>query len=113
MLFKSHVEIPVIGKLPDLPDADYTIAFRPNHLYLQPISQQSIGVKAKVAVTEITGSDSYIHVDVAGLRWVVLAHSIQSFDIEETIEVFLEPDRFYVFDNNDQLVVTPAHIAAA
>jgi glycerol transport system ATP-binding protein len=113
ILFKSHVEIPVIGRLPQLPDADYTITFRPHHLYLKPPSKKAIGVKAKVVVTEITGSDSYIHIDVAGLRWVVLAHSIHAFDVEETIEVFLDPDRFYVFDNNDNLVVTPAHLAAA
>ena len=113
MLFKSHVEIPVTGKLPDLPDADYTIAFRPNHLYLNAVSERSINVKAKVVVSEITGSDSYIHVDVAGLRWVVLDRSIRSFGVEETIEVFLEPDRFYVFDNKDQLVVTPAHITGS
>ncbi len=110
MLFKSHVEIPVIGKLPQLPDADYTIAFRPHHLSLKPHSNQAICVKARVVVTEITGSDSYIHIDVAGLRWVVLAHSIHSFDVEETIEVYLDPDKFYVFDGDDRLVVTPAHI---
>ncbi len=113
MLFKSHVEVPVIGQLPNLPDADYTIAFRPNHLYLKPTGDKAIGVKAKVAVTEITGSESYIHIDIAGLRWVVLAHSIHSFDIEETIEVFLDPDRFYVFDDEDNLVVTPENIQAA
>jgi len=112
MLFKSHVEIPVMGDLPALPDADYTITFRPHHLYLQPNSEKAIGVKAKVVVTEITGSESYIHIDVAGLRWVVLAHSIHTFDVEETIEVFLNPDTFYVFDSSDKLVVTPAHMAA-
>ncbi|MEE4242255.1 MAG: ABC transporter ATP-binding protein [Desulfopila sp.] len=113
MLFKSHVEVPLSGKLPQLPDADYTIGFRPNHLYLAPTSPKAISVKAKVVVTEITGSDSYIHIDVAGLRWVVLAHSIQSFDVEETIEVFLDPDKFYVFDDSEKLVATPLHISAA
>ncbi len=112
MLFK-HVEIPLIGELPRLADADYTIAFRPHHLYLEPTSARAIGVKARVIVTEITGSDSYIHVDIAGLRWVVLAHSIHAFKIEETIEVFLDPDRFYVFDDNDDLVVAPAHLSPA
>lgn len=68
MLFKSHVDIPLLGKLPQLPDDDYTIAFRPHHLYLQPTSDRAIAVNAKVAVTEITGSESYVHIDVAGVR---------------------------------------------
>ena len=107
ILFKSHVDIPVIGRLPELPDADYTIGFRPNHLYLQRPSAEAISVKARVVVTEVTGSESYVHVDVAGLRWVVLAHGIHILDIDETIEVFLDPTKFYVFDNRENLVVTP------
>lgn len=110
MLFKSHVEIPVIGQLPQLPDDDYTIGFRPYHLYLNKRSDTAIAVKAKVAVTEITGSESYVHLDVAGNRWVLLTAGIHSFDIHETIEIFLEPSNFYVFDRNNNLVVTPENL---
>ena len=110
MLFKSHVEVPSVGKLPSLPDADYTIAFRPNHLYLEPPGEGCIQVKAKVAVTEITGSESYIHVDIAGIRWVVLAPGVRNIDIDTTIEVYLDPRTFYVFDESERLVVTPEHL---
>lgn len=109
MLYKSHVEIPLIGKLPQLPDDDYTIAFRPHHLFLEKKRETTdmIHVKAKVVVAEITGSESYIHIDVAGVRWVVLTKGIHNFDVHDTIEVFLDPATFYVFDRNEQLVVTP------
>ncbi|MBL4901672.1 ABC transporter ATP-binding protein [Desulfocapsa sp. AH-315-G09] len=107
MLYKSHVEIPLIGRLPDLADDDYTIAFRPHHLYLKQTSDSMIGVKAKVVVAEITGSESFIHIDVTGMRWVVLAQGIHNPNINETIEVFLDPSKFYVFDRNEQLVVAP------
>jgi glycerol transport system ATP-binding protein len=107
MLYKSHVEVPLLGPLPHLPDDDYTIAFRPHHLYLQRNSEKAIAVNAKVAVTEITGSESYVHVDVAGTRWVLLARGIHNIDINETIEIFMDPGKFYVYDRNDNLVVTP------
>jgi len=113
MLYKSHVEIPLIGPLPQLPDADYTIAFRPHHLYLQPSGDNAIAVKAKVAVSELTGSESYIHVDIAGVRWVLLAPGIHNIDVQETIEIFLDPTKFYVFDSNDNLVVTPETVTGA
>ncbi|MCK5070062.1 MAG: ABC transporter ATP-binding protein, partial [Desulfocapsa sp.] len=45
MLYKSHVEIPLLGRLPDLPDDDYTIAFRPHHLCLRRKSDSAISVK--------------------------------------------------------------------
>jgi glycerol transport system ATP-binding protein len=111
ILFKSHVEIPVLGQLPQLPDDDYTIAFRPHHLYLHRTSDQEIGIKAKVVVTEITGSESYVHIDIAGIRWVLLASGIHNFDVNETIEVFMDPSKFYVFDRDNALVVTPDNIA--
>jgi glycerol transport system ATP-binding protein len=112
ILYKSHVDIPVIGQLPQLPDDDYTIAFRPHHLYLKRSNETEIEVKAKVVVTEITGSESYIHVDVAGVRWVLLARGIHNFDVHETIAIFLAPAAFYVFDKNDTLVVTPESVSA-
>lgn len=113
MLFKSHVEIPVLGQLPQLPDDDYTIAFRPHHLYLQRRSDKSIAVKAKVVVTEITGSESFVHIDIAGIRWVLLTSGIHNFDVNETFEVFMDPSQFYVFDRNNSLVVTPETVAEA
>lgn len=112
MLYKSHVDIPVIGQLPQLADDDYTIAFRPHHLYLGRPSNDAIEVKAKVVVTEITGSESFVHVDVAGVRWVLLASGIHNFNILETIEIYLDPKAFYVFDRENQLVVTPENIGA-
>ena len=36
----------------------------------------AVAVKAKVTVTEITGSESFVHLDFADARWVMLAHGI-------------------------------------
>ncbi len=76
-------------------------------------SDRAIAVKAKVAVTEITGSESYMHIDVAGIRWVLLAPGIHNFHVNETIEVFMDPGKFYVFDRKDCLVVTPEAVTGA
>ena len=111
MLFKNQVEIPAVGQLAQLPDDDYTIAFRPHHLYLARTSDRAIAVKARVAVTEITGSESYVHLDIAGMRWVLLSPGIHHFDVHETIDIFMDPAQFYVFDRNDGLVVTPENLA--
>lgn len=111
MLYKNHVEIPLLGDLPSLPDDDYTIAFRPHHLSLTSKNERCIPVKAKVAVTEITGSESYIHVDVGGVRWVLLTSGIYHFEVNDTIEIYMNPDTFYVFDRQDSLVVAPENVS--
>lgn len=111
MLYKSHVEVPLIGQLPNLPDDNYSIGFRPHHLFLQRKTEKDIEVRAKVAITEITGSESYIHLDIAGIRWVLLTPGIHNFDVGEAIDIYLDPETFYVFDRNENLVVTPAALA--
>lgn len=107
MLYKGQVELPLIDRMPELPDGTYTVAFRPHHLFLQRPSPAAIGVRAEVVISEITGSESYIHVDVAGVRWVLLAPGIHAHEVGSAIEVFLEPTTFYIFDRHDRLVVSP------
>ena len=55
-------------------------------------------VTAKVSVTEITGSESFVHLDFADARWVMLAHGVHDFEPDETIEVFIDPRHLMVFD---------------
>ena len=105
---------------PEEAASNLTLAVRGHHLRLgsDPLpggestaSNPLIEIRGTVDVTEITGSESYIHVDVAGLRWVVLAQGIHNIDIDTTIEIFLDPSRFYVFDKDQNLVVTPESVS--
>ena len=104
----GSVTIPITdSRLTDLADGPYTIAIRPHHLSLTNVDERSIGIKATVVITEITGSESYIHVDIEGVRWVLLATGIHSFDIGMAIEIFLNPDRIYLFREHSTLAATP------
>lgn len=104
--------VPVNGKFSQLTGSEYTVAFRPNHFYLRKPAAEAIEVEARVVVTEITGSESYVHVDVEGMRWVVLAHGIHNFAIDSVIPLYLDPAKFYLFDTDENLVFTPDAIAA-
>lgn len=55
-------------------------------------------VRARVSVTEITGSESFVHLDFADVRWVMLAHGIHQFEPDDEIEVFIDPRHIMVFD---------------
>ncbi len=108
MMRYQELQVPLFGNTAQLADGDYTIAFQPHHLFLEATSADSIKVKAKVAVTELTGSESYIHLDIAGgIRWVLLAKGIHNLDVGESVEIFLDPVCFYVFDHSEKLVVKP------
>lgn len=106
--YNDHITIPLKDKrLTDLPDGSYTIASRPYHLKISNHNGNNVAIKASVVITEITGSESYIHIDIDGVRLIVLAHGIHSFDIGETIEVFLNPDQLYVFKDDGTLAAIP------
>jgi len=92
------VNLPVPGDLAGIADGNYTIGFQPHHLSLSRSSLSSVPVRAKVSATEITGSESFVHVDFADVRWIMLAHGVHSFEPDQEVEVFLDPRRIMVFD---------------
>ncbi len=112
-LIDGGVHLPVPADLTGLPDTSYTIAFQPHHLSLKRSSAAAVPVQAKVQVTEITGSESFVHLDFADVRWVMLAHGILSFDPDETVEVFIDPRHIMVFDANGRSAgASPRPLAA-
>ncbi len=105
--------LPATGSLAGLADGRYAIGFRPNHLYLQRPDAAAIPVTANLVVTEITGSESFVHLNFNGQRWIALLHGIHHLESDSAVEVFLDPNRFYVFDEKDALVAAPALAKAA
>jgi glycerol transport system ATP-binding protein len=103
----GHLKLPATGPFAALPDGTYTLGIRPNHLYLARPGADSIAVSASVAIAEITGSESFIHVDFAGERWVALAHGVHDLAIGAAVNVYLDPGRFFVFDAFGALAAAP------
>src|SRR3954469_24153529 len=58
------------GAFATVPDGRYTVAFRAHHLALEPPVEDSIAIPAVVSVAEITGSESFIHLDAGEHRFV-------------------------------------------
>ena len=105
------VELPAPGRMGGIPEGCYTIGFRPHHLALSAQSTDAVPVQATVSITEITGSESFVHLDFAGARWVLLAHGVHHFETGEQVEVFIDARYLLVFDD-DGRAVRPADEAA-
>lgn len=91
-----------------LSDGSYTAAVRPHHLSLQPGDQHTVELAAVVGTSEITGSETFIHVDVSANRWVVLTHGVHRVKAGESISIYLNPDSLYLFDAGDSLSRVPS-----
>ena len=109
----GDLRLPATGLFGGLADGAYMIGFRPDHLYLSKPGPDAVAVSATVAIAEITGSESFIHVDFAGERWVALAHGVHELAIGAPVEIYLDPARFFIFDAAGALAAAPGVRQAA
>jgi glycerol transport system ATP-binding protein len=109
----GDLTLPASGQFAELPDGDYVLGFRPNHLFVDRPGANAVALSGRVAMTEITGSESFIHVDFAGERWVALAHGIHNLEIGAPVELFLDPAHFLVFDSSGAIAASPGLKQAA
>ena len=58
-------------------------------------------------VTEISGSESFIHVAFADVRWVILAAGVHDIEADQNIRVFVDPRQLLVFDQSGRAVGAP------
>ncbi len=111
-MLETNVGLPVPAALTGIPDGPYTIGFHPHHLAVVPQSADAVSVPATVSVTEITGSESFVHLSFAEARWVMLAPGIHEFEPDQRIEVFIDPRDLMVFDQTGRSVTPPLRRAA-
>jgi glycerol transport system ATP-binding protein len=101
------ISIPVPRASLALANGDYIIGFRAHHVALDTPGEGAVPIKAKVAITEITGSESFVHVDFADARWVALVHGVRVIKPDDVITLYLAPERFFIFDTDGNLASGP------
>jgi glycerol transport system ATP-binding protein len=79
-----------------LADGFYVLGLQPHHLSLIP-AKASAPLPAQVLVTELTGSESFVHVDIGGQRWVSLSPGLHDLEPGAAITVHVDPAHLMVF----------------
>ncbi|MCY0093717.1 ABC transporter ATP-binding protein [Hoeflea ulvae] len=96
-------DIPVPPGLSHLADGPCTLGFRSHNL--SPVAGAgTTPLSAEVMVTEITGSESYVHLIHEDQRWVMLTKGIHDIDAGEMMEVHLDTAHLLVFDRDGRTV---------
>ena len=95
---------PLAGAAVSLPDGDYDLALRPHHVTPDKESDVSGTVKGRVLVTEISGSESVVHLDVGGHTWVSQAHGVHLFKVGDTASFHADVSHALFFDSDGRLV---------
>lgn len=96
----THEGKPIV-RVPDylshVQDGAMTIAFHPHHLSVKPQGDGAGKINARAEISEITGSESFIHMSFAGERWVMLEPGIHDVTPGAAIEVFVDPRHLLAF----------------
>jgi glycerol transport system ATP-binding protein len=77
-------------------DGACTIGFRPHHLSPTQ-SPSAVALQGKVIVTEITGSESFVHLKCGDAHWTMLTHGIHDHAPDTDITVWLNPSNIMLF----------------
>jgi glycerol transport system ATP-binding protein len=111
--FGEGESVPAAGALAALADGTYVAGFRPNHLELEQPVADVLAFDTRLNVTEITGSETFIHLDHHGERWVGLIHGVRDLKLGAALRVYLDPAHVYVFGPDGALVAPAAYAMAA
>jgi glycerol transport system ATP-binding protein len=106
-------QIRATGPLAAVPDGDYTVGFRAHHLSLEAAGDDEIAIPAAVSVAEITGSESYVHLDASEHRLVALVPGVRRLEPKSMVTAYLDPRHLFLFDADGRLAaVDPTQKAA-
>lgn len=113
LTFGDHSNAPADGVFAKLSDGVYTAGFRANHLHLNTHSGRAVEFHCILGITEITGSETFLHLNHGGDRWVGLVHGVHDLQPGQKVSVWLDPAHVYLFGAEGQLVAPAAYAKAA
>ena len=88
-------------------DPALTVGVRASALRVQA-RPGDVGLPGKVQLAEISGSDTFVHVDTAIGELVAQLPGVHGFTLGAPITLHLGPTQVYVFDARGDLLVAPA-----
>ena len=87
--------------------------FRANHLELHKQSANAVELPCILSVTEITGSETFLHLMHGSDRWVGLVHGVQNIAPGAAVSVWLDPAHVYLFTEAGSLAAPAPYAMAA
>ncbi len=91
-----------------LGDGEYTFGIRSSQLSLSRTSDDDATITGEIGLTEINGSETFVHFKHEGASIVVQENGVHSFEVGSEVSVHANPKSFYVFNKAGNLVASPA-----
>lgn len=90
--------LPAEGVLAVLPNGAYTLGFRTDIVSLREPWKHSMSVPGEVFLSEISGSETFVHVATELGRFVCVEPGVSTFSSGQSVTLHIDADRIFVFD---------------
>ena len=99
--------------LSGMPDGDYRLGFRVEHALLGAGRADFLRFQGHVVATQLSGGESFVHIDIGGIRLVTLVRGIHDWAPGAPATVSVDPNGLFVFDDAGHITTaSPARRAA-
>ena len=88
-------------------NGDYVFAVRANHLTITSDASDQVALPATVDLAEVSGSETFIHVNNSDFDWVVQEEGVFDHRLGDQIAIYLNPNRLFAFAMDGGLVQAP------
>ena len=87
-------------------DGEYKVGIRPHNITTYKEGNNSLEIKGKVLISELSGSESLIHFTKGDLSWVSLSNGVFQKNVGDEMNLYMNTDEFIYFDHNERLVTS-------
>jgi glycerol transport system ATP-binding protein len=101
-------ELPVPRHLADVSDGPVTLAFQPHHLALSPAFEGAPSLRVRTQISEIAGSESFVHIRHGDSRWVMLSHGVCELDPALDVDVYIDTRHLMAFGDDGRALQSDA-----
>ncbi|MEO0561955.1 MAG: ABC transporter ATP-binding protein [Chloroflexota bacterium] len=109
-VISDDFKIPLDAMQVSLDAGNYTLGIRPHHITVNKTGHGTGGIEmeAVVELAEIVGSETTLHIAHNEMNFIALSQSFVDFDLDEKVQVTLDPRQIHVFDQQSYKIISHA-----
>ena len=96
--FGQDLMVPAVGILAEVVDGTYTLGFRGDMGRIDAPWHSSISLRGRITLAEISGSESFVHVETGLGTFVCVERGVSMRQPEQSVTLHIDADRVFVFD---------------
>jgi len=104
----ESLRIPLTRHLTTLTEGPYSFGIRCGHLFVARGAADDVEISGTVELSEINGSETFIHTSHNGIVWVAQEEGVHTFALGEDVTLHMNPRHLFAFGEDGTLAAAPS-----